>query len=419
MYFLVSILFIYNLYKLMMLFFDNTRINRKKEIVSYVIYFFVNVFISTYFPMPILLVTSSIIGFTLISLNYKASLKKRILAICFIVLLSACVETVTVQLISGLKLQLFRRDQPEFNYMFSLVQLILYSVTIILGKFKNIKKGEQVSPLYWFFITFIPLISLYIILLLMYIKDIPVFLANMAIIGIMVVNVLTFYLYDRVSVMHIERTEKLLLEQQNKYYDEQFKSMNSSIKATRAIRHDLNNHIAIVSSLIEQGTSQEALQYLKDIKGSYNRNGNYVQTGNIAIDSVLNFKLQEADGQNVDVSFDISIPDTVEIPAFDIVTVLGNLLDNALDATCKLEDNRKIDLQMKYDKGRFLFKIENTYNGQVLKQDGIILTTKHNSSNHGIGLENVRKIVDKYEGMMDIEHDENKFSVTFLCYIND
>ena len=130
----------------MMLFFDNTRINRKKEIVSYVIYFFVNVFISTYFPMPILLVTSSIIGFTLISLNYKASLKKRILAICFIVLLSACVETVTVQLISGLKLQLFRRDQPEFNYMFSLVQLILYSVTIILGKFKNIKKGEQVSP---------------------------------------------------------------------------------------------------------------------------------------------------------------------------------------------------------------------------------------------------------------------------------
>lgn len=381
--------------------------------------FFVNVFISTYFPMPILLVTSSIIGFTLISLNYKASLKKRILAICFIVLLSACVETVTVQLISGLKLQLFRRDQPEFNYMFSLVQLILYSVTIILGKFKNIKKGEQVSPLYCFFITFILLISLYIILLLMYIKDIPVFLANMAIIGIMVVNVLTFYLYDRVSVMHIERTEKLLLEQQNKYYDEQFKIMNSSIKATRAIRHDLNNHIAIVSSLIEQGTSQEALQYLKDIKGSYNRNGNYVQTGNIAIDSVLNFKLQEADGQNVDVSFDISIPDTVEIPAFDIVTVLGNLLDNALDATCKLEDNRKIDLQMKYDKGRFLFKIENTYNGQVLKQDGIILTTKHNSSNHGIGLENVRKIVDKYEGMMDIEHDENKFSVTFLCYTND
>lgn len=65
MYFLVSILFIYNLYKLMMLFFDNTRINRKKEIVSYVIYFFVNIFISTYFPMPILLVTSSIIGFTL------------------------------------------------------------------------------------------------------------------------------------------------------------------------------------------------------------------------------------------------------------------------------------------------------------------------------------------------------------------
>lgn len=419
MYFFCSIFWTYNIYNLMMLFFDRKNVNTKKEIFCYVAYFLINNTTFFLFNVPIIFLLTNIIGFVIISLNYKANLKKRILAVIFTLLIPTAIEFIIIQLFSGLKIQLFARDQHEFNYLFSSIQLLLYMVILILRKFKNIKHGETVPASYWFFITCIPLTSLYIMILFLYVKEAPAFYTSVGVIALLTVNVLTFYLYDKITIMYIERTEKLLLEQQNKYYDEQFKIMNSSIKATRAIRHDLNNHIAIVSSLIEQGTSQEALQYLKDIKGSYNRNGNYVQTGNIAIDSVLNFKLQEADGQNVDVSFDISIPDTVEIPAFDIVTVLGNLLDNALDATCKLEDNRKIDLQMKYDKGRFLFKIENTYNGQVLKQDGIILTTKHNSSNHGIGLENVRKIVDKYEGMMDIEHDENKFSVTFLCYTND
>lgn len=73
---------------------------------------------------------------------------------------------------------------------------------------------------------------------------------NVAVVGILMINFLTFYLYDRISIAHIERTEKLLLEQQNKYYNEQFGIMNTSIKATRAIKHDLNNHLAIVYSLI-------------------------------------------------------------------------------------------------------------------------------------------------------------------------
>ena len=418
MYFFASMLWIYNIYKFMMLFLERNNVHKKKEALSYIGYFIVNFTVFSMFNVPIIFIITNIIGYTVISLNYKATWKKRILAVLFLFLIPTCIELIFLQIMYGLKLQLFIKDQHEFNYLFTMIQLVIYMMTLILGKFKNIKQGEKVPGSYWFFITFIPITSLYLILLLISINQISVFYMNIGVIALVIVNVLTFYLYDRIAVVYIERTEKLLLQQQNKYYNEQFEIMNASIKATRAIKHDLNNHIAIVYSLVEQENIGEALQYLKDIKGSYSENGNYVQTGNFAIDSVLNFKLQEAYRQNVQVSINLSVPEKIDIPSFEIVTILGNLLDNALEATCKLEQDRTIDIKMKYDKGRIWVKIRNTYNGQLIKQKSKILTTKKKRDNHGIGLENVKSIVQKYEGIMDIEHTDEFFLVTILLYID-
>lgn len=419
MYFLTSILWVYNIYKLMLVFFDNKNVNKKKELLSYGIYFVVNRIIATYFNTPITLTLSNIISFLLISFNYKVKFKKRILATILISLVPICVEVAVMQLIVGFNVQWFVKGEYEFKYLFCIVQLILYVVTLILGKFKNIKNGEKVSITYWCFITFIPTISLYIIFLLIYVENIAPIYTSIALLGVLMLNVLTFYLYDRITIAHIERTEKLLLEQQNKYYDEQFEVMNSSIKATRAIKHDLNNHMAIISSLVQQDKAQEVLHYLSKIKESYNENDKSVKTGNLAIDSVLNFKLQDAYQQNVKVSLDIQIPDKIEIPSFDIVTLLGNLLDNALCALYKLEDNRVLNIQIKYDRGRIVIKIENTFNGMVLKKGNRMLTTKKDQNNHGIGLENVERVVNKYEGILDIEYSETVFSVTIFLYLNN
>lgn len=402
----------------MMLFFERSNIHKKKEVLSYIGYFIVNFTVFSIFNVPIIFLITNIIGYSVITLNYKASWKKRILAVLFLFLISTSIELIFLQVMSGLKIHLFTKDQHEFNYLLAMIQLVTYMITLILGRFKNIKKGEKVPRSYWFFITFIPMTSLYLILLLLSVDQMPVFYMNIGVIALLILNVLTFYLYDRIVVVYIERTEKLLLQQQNKYYNEQFEIMNASLKATRAIKHDLNNHIAIVSSLVEQDNTQEVLQYLKDIKGSYSENGNYVQSGNFAIDSVLNFKLQEAYGKNVQVNLDIAVPEKIDIPSFDIVTILGNLLDNALEATCKLEQNKVINIKMKYDKGRIWLKVGNTYNGELIKQGSKILTTKNKQDKHGIGLENVKGIVEKYEGVLDIEHTDDFFVVTILLYID-
>ena len=114
----------------------------------------------------------------------------------------------------------------------------------------------------------------------------------------------------------------------------------------------------------------------------------------------------------------MSIPEKLQVPSFDIVTILGNLLDNALYAIYKLEQNRIIDIKMRYDKGCLVFKISNAYNGELIKKGSSILTTKKDRVNHGIGLKNVKKVVEKYQGMMDIEHSDKIFSVSLLLYVD-
>lgn len=73
---------------------------------------------------------------------------------------------------------------------------------------------------------------------------------------------------------------------------------------------------------------------------------------------------------------------------------------------------------MRYDRGCLVFKISNTYNGEVIKEGSTLLTTKKERTHHGIGLENVKKVVEKYQGIMDIEHENKIFSVSLLLYVD-
>ncbi|WP_416529585.1 sensor histidine kinase [Clostridium botulinum] len=194
--------------------------------------------------------------------------------------------------------------------------------------------------------------------------------------------------------------------------------MKSSMKVTKAIKHDLKNHLLTVYSLLQKEKSEEALKHISDIIEVCNSQKEYVRSGNTAIDSVLNFKLQEARQKNIRICFNLNIPENIEIPSFHISIILGNLLDNAICAVDKLECNRYINFKMKYTKGRLIIKIDNPFNGEILMNGNRIVTTKLDRNNHGIGIESIKIILQKYDGSMEIQHDNNIFSVTLLLYIN-
>jgi len=303
------------------------------------------------------------------------------------------------------------------EYGLIIVQIILYFVVRVFNNYKNIRLGETIPLANWIAIILIPISSLYIILTLFQAIGLSWKQVLIGVVLILLVNFTIFYLYDVISAFMVDKMDKILLGQQNKYYQKQFELMESSLKTTKAMRHDLRNHLAVIYALVEKGERDAALKHLTKMTDVYDDKKQYACTENIDIDSILNFKIQEAAQQNIKIALDLSIPEKMSIASFDLAIILGNLLDNAIEAVAEMEKERQIKTNINYDKGRLIILVENPYLGERVKVGNRYLTTNKEPSQHGLGLENVKSVLQKYDGTMDITQRSNIFSVSLLLFV--
>lgn len=418
-YLITAIFGTYILYKFMAVFYNTRRTSAKVEVLSYIAYFFIVNSIYLFVNIPIITMIASLIAFFLLSLNYESTIKERILSTFLIYLILASVETIVV-ILSGYFFSDILFSTTKYSSIIGIISIniLTYFVVLILNNFKNIKKGESVPNSYWFSIVLIPAASLYIIFMLFQARGLTPIQVVTGLVLIFLINFVTFHLYDVIVVALSEKMQSMLILEQNKYYDKQFEMIKSSLQTTSAIRHDLKNHMFSIRSLVENGDMKETLNYISVIMDDIGTRKDRSATGNTVIDSIINFKLQEAEQRGIKTNLDLKIPEKLEIPSFDMTVILGNLLDNAIKAMNKVNENPFIDLKIKYDKGRLMIQTENPYKGEIIEENGMILTTDDDKVNHGIGLQSVRKVIQKYDGIMNIDCSSNIFSVTLLMYVD-
>ena len=135
------------------------------------------------------------------------------------------------------------------------------------------------------------------------------------------------------------------------------------------------------------------------------------ETGNLAFDSIINYKLKDIKNSDIKLTMRLKIPPVLEIADADIVTIIGNLLDNALEAVAKAGE-KTIKLHVVLDNGALLIKVENSFNGEL--KEG--LASLKGGSEHGHGLKNIKRSVDKYDGYMKTTPADHLFSVSILLY---
>uniref|UniRef100_UPI0006D03984 GHKL domain-containing protein n=1 Tax=Clostridium sp. NkU-1 TaxID=1095009 RepID=UPI0006D03984 len=328
-----------------------------------------------------------------------------------------CTEVSLILFIGYFKLPLLK--QNDFDSIFGVVamQIISYAVVLILSKCKHIKKGISIPSTYWICISVVPFASMYLMLLLLSPDNLKNSYVVIGIILILVTNFSVFYLYDKISEMFLEQSQKLLFAEQNKYYEKQLDIMKSSLEATLSIKHDMKNHLLALQSLAQNHCHDELMQCLNDIITACEYQTAFSNSGNVVVDSILNFKLQEASKLNAEIFLDINLPKDLQLPAFDMATILGNLLDNAIDALMTIENRRMISVKIKYGKGQFIIKISNTFNGIVIERTNTLFTKK-DGGNHGLGIKNIKRILEKYDGSMDIEYDATTFTSILLMYVD-
>jgi hypothetical protein len=295
-----------------------------------------------------------------------------------------------------------------------LSNILLYLFVLVLGRLMSDNENLGLRTSHWIAFFLIPVGSIVVVvtIFLVELAFVPLLLIVSYLLGI---NVLSFYLYDIVVKYYAKQYENELLNRQNHAYQNEFELIRESQENISMLWHDMKNHNYKIQSLVLKDKKTEVLDYLNTILEHVNLHSEYVYSGNTEVDSILNYKLQEAKKAGTQIFANINIPNQIRITAFDINVILGNLLDNALEAL-KLCENKELKLNIDYERGVLYLSICNTYTGRILKKDDYLLTTKEVKLHHGIGLKSVEHILSKYHGTMEFQYDEQYFQVNVLLY---
>lgn len=178
----------------------------------------------------------------------------------------------------------------------------------------------------------------------------------------------------------------------------------------------MHHHIQELRRLAGGNEKKEMLRYLDKMETAMTNEKEYVYSGNKEMDGLLNYMLEKANDALKQVEVQIRNLRSLNEYSFELAVILGNLLDNAIEAAGQTEE-QLLRFRMEEEKGVLYIYVANRYNGTLLEKEGWLLSTKKNGKNHGMGLKNVRDIVEKNHGVLDIRHDHEMFEVDVTLYL--
>ena len=231
------------------------------------------------------------------------------------------------------------------------------------------------------------------------------------------VTVLPFAFISSLSLLFtvtvLAKNEKAL--QENKLYEMRniyYKNLEQEQLQVRRLRHDMANHMTAIDGLIKEGKFDRAKEYIASLKNSPGMLSMRRWYEDDVINSLLAGKSAVIESNNITYDFKVSLPDSLPIEGLDICSLIGNALDNAIEASLKLsKEERQISLSLIVQRGMFILNsVNNTLAIQSTK-NGRFLTSKADKAMHGFGLDNMRFVVDKYGGTMEIQTENNKFDL--------
>lgn len=225
---------------------------------------------------------------------------------------------------------------------------------------------------------------------------------------IALLNILLFILLNRMENSSRLR-EKYNLAQMNLEIQKQFVlNAQKRYQETNILRHDMKHYLMTAASLISNENLEDAKMYLETVlKEKLPLTSAGVQTGVVAVDSVINMKLSICREKGIAVKVIINT-EFQEIDEMDMSILLANLLDNAMNG-CKNSDEPRINLEIARKKSYIRIIVQNSILDSVLSDNPDLNTTKTEKSMHGYGIASIRKISSKYDGTVNFSEKEKMF----------
>ena len=210
-----------------------------------------------------------------------------------------------------------------------------------------------------------------------------------------------------------QKYEKRLSDFQDSVLKKQRDEVQNIYQTMRAWRHDYHNHIQSIKAMLSMGKKEELSEYLDNLEKDLDSIDIAIRTGNVGLDAILSSKVSIARKNNIDVNCTAKVPQTLKITDVHLCAIVGNLMDNAIEACEKISDKpRFIRIYIGLFKSQLYISISNSTNEKHRKRISELVTSK--LGEHGFGLRRIDKIAEKYEGFVNRKNEPGIFATEVM-----
>ena len=360
------------------------------------------------------MLTTTISLVTLISVTcYQKAGIKKLLIVAFLYSFWSVTEIFVYTFISMLKMD--ARSTYDLGELLSKMTMIFFVFLLMLMK-KSYR--NDISFRYNFLLMFVPIGSTFVLCneyFLMKQKS-GYFLSFISYGILLLINILVFEIYLKLMQLFRQENEQTAYICQLDFVANQINEQSRFTEEFHRERHDLANQLVVIRECVESGERENAVESLNRIIKSDDNGYSISRSGNAVVDAVINFKYAAARESGIRFILRIFIPEKLPIDQCDLGIVLGNALDNAIEAAgaCPEED-RRIEIHMGVKKEALILIVKNPY-AHTLKHSeaGELLSTKKDSQRHGYGLKSIKRTAERYFGEVLIDGKNRIFTLTVI-----
>lgn len=406
------------------------KFSTRKNIILLSIFIALNFAVITYFTYnhPNIVMLDMFIGIILYEIYCITCLKGELAIKLILPFIVSLINTIisygfvySSSIISGVTFEELITKSSLFRYLFVILANLTTMVVLFImwqtkAKAYSLKKVSNVIA----FVA-IPLLAMMILYITMYVMILTNFQSNIIIllsiicVSMIVIAGIVWFMIARINKDNEIKTKLLLSEQKANLYKQNIISSNSQIETIKLLKHDMKNNISCIDALIEEENYDEAHNICHSLTNKYTSIGTIVNTENYLLNAVLNVEIEKAKSYGIPVKLSITNDLKMFKNSSDIISLIGNILDNAISYLSKNKvKNNEINFSTGYEGSYSVIKCRNNILDSVLFNNPSLKTDKKDKDNHGKGITIINSIAHKYNGDVIIKERNKEFIITVI-----
>ena len=203
-----------------------------------------------------------------------------------------------------------------------------------------------------------------------------------------------------------------MVEYQTEQAEKHLSEVRSIHKEMRGYKHDFHHHLQMLKGQLSAGETDRALAYIEELDGKLMRVDTLLKTGNVSMDAILSAKIAQAKAEDIDVTVKACVPEGLTVTDVELSIVIGNLLDNAIEACLEITEGRFIRIYISMKGNMLYFSMLNAA-GDKMKKSGSLFPTRKGGL-HGFGLRRAEAIIEEHGGWIKYNSEAGAFTSEFL-----